>query len=191
MVDQEEIVDRRREIVRHWWHISTAVPVILERLSRHDEYAFLDPLLTYRQRCKVIQEDIEAIRREAHAGLDVSEMDAKLAHADYIVRTEYIYSQSLQQGNLELAQKLNKDIAKAKGVQTDEPIVVKGDFLTIMMEATKKARATVEHQEQKVIDVVSTPVTTLLSPPVTPEEEPVEKKNSMPAFSILRQKPAL
>lgn len=187
MFDQEEIVDRRREIVRHWYMMQTAVPVIIERLSDHDDFALLDPTLRYREKVKVIQDDILAIRRDIGSAINVAEIDAKEAHAVYIARTEYHYGLALQAGNIELAQKLNKDSAKAKGVQTEEPIVIKGDILEIMREASARAQriAQEEVDKQNTIDV--TPQQQLPEPEVSLVESPQVPSPS--PLSILKRKP--
>lgn len=89
----------------------------------------------------------------------IDEFDFKQQHALYIDRQKFLYNQALQDGNLALAGNFSKDIARAYGVQTDEAIVVKGDFLSMMKGA--KEQALRKLAERKVIDV-------------TPETMPIE-----------------
>lgn len=181
MFDQEEVVNRRREIVRHWWHMKTAVPVILDRLSAHDDFALLDPTLTYRQKIKVIEEDVKAIRDEVFSSVNVTEIDAKEAHAEYISRLEYLYGQALQAGNLDLARTLARDSANAKGIVTDRPASIgAGDALTMIMEANRVGReqamkrmGQAEAEPERVIDV---------TPPALPSPDGVLPPHGPPTI---------
>jgi hypothetical protein len=175
-MDMSEIVDRRREIVRHLAAIGTAIPIIIQKLHEHGD-SFVDPLLTYKQKVAIIKQDINHIRKDAHKALDAAEGDAKDALREYLVKCMYLYDGAIQMGDLRLAKELNEKIAMAKGVQVNEPVVVKNDFLTAMRNAADAGRAR-----------AAKPVVVDITPPPA-EAKQLENKPIMNPLNILAKKP--
>lgn len=145
----QQIIHRRREMVRHLHYTGLSVPLILERLEKHD---FLFPLVAdYDEKYSMVATDIAAIKKAAMEAIAIDEFDIKQQHALYIDRANFLYYQALQDGNLSLAGNFSKDIARAYGVQTDEPIIVQGDMLNLLKGAQVQAQKRL--QERKAIDV--------------------------------------
>lgn len=153
----KEIIDKRQEMVRHLHYTGIKIPLILQRLSDH--LSLFPPAADYDERFCIIASDVATINKQAMDDIAIDEFDFKQQHASYIDRQKFLYNQALQDGNLALAGNFSKDIARAYGVQTDEAIVVKGDFLSIMKGA--KEQALRKLADRKVIDV-------------TPETMPIE-----------------
>lgn len=145
----KQIIDRRRELVRHLHYSGLSIPLILERLEKHDTLFTLTS--SYDDRYQQIHHDIEVIKKEAMDVINIDAFDAKEQHALYIDRQKYLYHLALQDGNIALASTISKDIAKSYGVQTDEPIIVAADIMTLMKKAQQDATKKLE--EKKAIDI--------------------------------------
>ena len=179
-MDMAEIVDRRREVVRHLAAIGTAVPIIIQKLEEHGQ-SFVDPLLTYKQKVAIIKQDINAIRQSTHNALSAAEGDAKDALREYLVKCQYLYEGAIQMGDLRLAKDLNEKIAMAKGVQVNEPVVVKNDLFSVMSRAADAGRA--KMAKPVVVDI--TP------PPIEEKPKQLENRPAMNPLDILAKKPSV
>lgn len=145
----KQSIDRRRDLIRHLFYTGLSVPLILERLEKHE---FLFPITAdYDEKYAIAASDIAAIKKEAIAAIAIDEFDIKEQHALYIDRQKFLYHLALQDGNLPLASTLSKDIGKAYGVRTDEPIVIQGNLLDLLKGMQGSPQKKLE--EQKVIDV--------------------------------------
>lgn len=142
-------IERRRDIVRRHYYTGLSVSLILERLEDMD--ALFPPGADYDERYSIIANDIAAIKKGAMEAISIAEFDAQQKHAEYVDRMNFLYHAAIQDGNIALAAQLSKSIAQAYGVTTDEPVVVRGDFLSTMMSLKQSAQRKLE--ERKVIDV--------------------------------------
>lgn len=155
---ESNIVDRRRDLVKHLHFTRLSVSQIVAKIDGHGELSALFPAhSTYEERKRIIRDDIKTIQADLTADIAIEEFDAKQKHAEYIGRQEFLYTLALRDGNLPLANEVSKTIAKAYGIQTDEPIVVKTDTMALMQAAFKKMQnreqPKIEEQTTEVIDI--------------------------------------
>lgn len=169
------IVDRRRDLVRHLHGIGLSVLQIIERIEGHFE--LFPSTATYKQKRSIIDNDIIEIRNKVMADIAIDTFDAKEKHAEYVEQQKFLYYKAVQDGDYTLAERVSKNIAKAYGINTEEPIVIKSDILTVLSRAREDFKKRKEIEETKAIDV--TPEAS-----ETREEVPIR----LPADAILTKR---
>lgn len=147
------LTDKRRDLVRLLHHTKLSVPQIVERLDKH--YELFPPYCNYEEKKRFVYDDIRAITQDIMADIAIETFDAKQKHAEYIQELIFLYQKALGDSDYALAFQLAKSKAKAYGIQTDEPIVIKTDLMTAFKSAKdlldKKRQREIE--EKKTIDI--------------------------------------
>lgn len=156
-------VEERRELVRGYHRQGLSPAAIISRL---DAKQYFPTTKTYSAKRNLIREDLRFIaaedrRRYAHT---LDEINAALIA--YVGRTEHLYGKAVENGEIDLARQLSKDLARAYGVQTDEPVKVELDMASLMKDAFLSAQA-----KRKAIPAVAR---TIAAPPPPASPSPPE-----------------
>lgn len=138
-----DLLERRRNLVRTLHYQGLQEVDIIQKL---DAAGFFPETEYWKIKRDVVRRDIEKITLADAHRFHVLEVDAHRAHYDYITRQEAIYQKAMERNDLEVAARASKDIAKAHGVQTDEPNRPKEDLMTIMMQMKQKKQLTAPPQ---------------------------------------------
>lgn len=140
----------RIELVRLYTRIGLREEQIIQRLTIGD---YLNPIWEYGKCLKVIRKDIKYVKREDQRRFNQLQEDAKIALAEYIFRQVAIFEKSIEDGNLTLASTTSKDIARAYGLATEEPVVIKGDIISQMKAAFSAAQQKIDQRRSLPIPI--------------------------------------
>ena len=130
-----DLVERRRHLIRALHYQGWKEVDIIQKIDRE---GFFPETEHWTIKRNTVRRDIEKITLADAHRFQQLEIDVHRAHHDYISRQEAIYQKAMERNDLEVAARASKDIAKAHGVQTDEPHRPKEDLRTIMMQMERK-----------------------------------------------------
>jgi len=122
----------RKDLLKNYLRQGLSVPEMMDRLDRQGLFA---PTQGYGARYSLVSRLLRSIRKEDSRRFRVLQEDSERALIEYIERQSFLYRKVVEDGNYELAAKLSKDIAKAHGVVTEEPVRVETDILVQMGQA--------------------------------------------------------
>ena len=146
-----QILERRRSIVRSLYYQGVQQSDIIERLEKDQLFP---EAKSWSSKKQILRRDIDMIVLADAQRFQGLEIDTERARQEYIARQEGIYAKAMERNDLEVAIRASKDIAKAHGIQTDEPVVKSEGLATIMGRMMNKDRLPAP---QKTIDVTPIP----------------------------------
>lgn len=142
----------RKELVRAYYRQGLSVPDIIRRL---DQNTLFSPHQTYNARYSAVLRLRRSVQREDSRRFRALQQDSEQALTQYIARQEYLYMKAVENGNYELAAKLSKDIARAFGVPTEEPIKIETDILTQMGAAFAMAEKKMAERRKQALPALA------------------------------------
>jgi len=139
----------RQDLVQHYWRLGLSIPEMMQRLEIE---GLLATTQTYAAQYAIVSRLLKTVKHEAAKSYTVTPEDNRQAWREYVDRQTFLYYQAVQSGDLALAGELSKDLARAHGINTDEPIVIKTDLMTMLKNAQEQARKKLEAR-RSIIDV--------------------------------------
>lgn len=107
--------------------------------ARLDKFGFFPDRLNYRQQLDVVLADMRKVKKEDKGRFDALREDSQSAWSEYVGRQMALFEKCMDDGDHALASQVSKDIARAYGIDTNEPIKIEGDLVSLMRAATQKA----------------------------------------------------
>ena len=107
--------------------------------ARLDKFDFFPDDMPYQKQMEVVAGDIRKVKREDKGRFDALREDSQAAWAEYVGRQMALFEKCMDDGDHALATQVSKDIARAYGIDTNEPIKIEGDLVSLMRAATQKA----------------------------------------------------
>ena len=147
-----DLIERRRHFIRVLHYQGWKEVDIIQKVTDEGFFPETEYWTTKR---KTVRRDIEIITLADANRFQMLEVDTHRAHHHYIARQEAIYQKAMERNDLEVASRASKDIAKAHGVQTDDPHRPKDDLRTIMMQMKQKKQVTAPAPEAKPEEDIS------------------------------------
>lgn len=147
-----ERTSQRTEIVRLLHRLGRKETEIIQRLQ-NDGYI---PLIwSFGKKTRLIRDDIRRVRKEDMAKFKSVMQDSDSALVDYIGRLQTLFDKAYEDGDWQLCRDLTKDIAKAHGVPTEEPIRIETDILSQMQLAFQTGMRRVSEQKNLPSPVIN------------------------------------
>lgn len=127
-----ERIAERWELVKLYYRSGVSEDQIAKILTDGE---YFPPSWDYRHKIIILRRDIKRIVKNDEQRFARIQQDGQLALIEYISRQELLYQKAMEDRDYGLARELSKDVAKAYGVPTEEPIRLEGDFLSQMKAA--------------------------------------------------------
>jgi len=132
---RDELIDKRRDIIRRQFYLGNKLPAIISSLEKN---SLFPRSLSWGEKCRIVEDDLRIIHKEDRERLATTLDDQKEAQQQYILRQMHLWDLAMEAKDLATASQVSKDIARAQGVQTDQPIQVKTDLAELLMGMSRK-----------------------------------------------------
>ena len=151
-----ERVRQRQELVRLFSRLGIKESEIIQRLQ---DTGYIPATWEFRKKQLLINRDVRKAKKEDIDRYRRLMADGDRALVNYIGKLEVLFEKSYEDGNWSLCRDLTKDLARAHGVPTEEPIRIEGDILSQMQLAFQAGMKRIAEQKRPLpaIDVVPTP----------------------------------
>lgn len=148
-----ERVRQRQELVRLFCRLGTKETEIIQRLQ---DDGYIPASWGYRKKQLLVNRDLRRAKKEDLDRYHRLMGDGDRALVTYIGKLEVLFERAYADGNWSLCRDLTKDLAKAHGVPTEEPIRIEGDILSQMQQAFQMGMRRIAEQKPppRVIEVV-------------------------------------
>lgn len=165
----------RKELVRAYHHQGLSVTDMLRRL---DGNGLFSPTQRYNARYSLVARLLRSTQKEDAKRYRVLQDEAGRALVEYIGRQSFLYQKAVEDGNWALARDLSKDIARAHGVPTEEPIRVETDLLSQLQAAFQVGMKKVTEERRRIAESSKeTPKAIEIMPPSLSGNGKEESKN--------------
>lgn len=140
-----ERVRQRQELVHLFYRLGIKETEIIQRLQ---DDGYLPVTWEYRKKQLLVNRDVRRARKN-----DLDRYHRLIANGDqalvsYIGKLEVLFERAYGDGNWHLCRDLSKDLARAHGVPTEEPIRIEGDILSQMQLAFQVGMRRIAEQKQ-------------------------------------------
>lgn len=139
-----ERVRQRQELVRLFYRLGTKETEMIQRLQ---ENGYIPATWEFRKKQLLVNRDIRRAKKEDLDRYHRLMADGDRSLVDYIGRLETLFENAYQDGNWNLCRDLAKDLARAHGVPTEEPIRIEGDILSQMQIAFRAGMKRIAEQK--------------------------------------------
>ena len=139
-----ERVRQRQEFVRLYYRLGIKETEIISRMQ---ENGYIPALWEFKKKQSLIKRDLKKVKKEDIEQYQrlIAEPDGALV--DYIGKLKALFEKTYEDGNWSLCRDLAKDLARAHGVPTEEPIRIEGDILTQMQAAFQVGMKRISEQK--------------------------------------------
>lgn len=138
----------RRELVRLWVRSGAHEDRIIQILV---DGGYIPPTWEYKGKRALVRSDIRKVQSEDTTKFQSLKLDAEKAWQEYVARQSMLFEKAMEEGNVAVASSISKDIARAYGIPTDEPIRVETNLLDQMKEAIQMGAKRLLEQKQRSI----------------------------------------
>lgn len=126
----------RREVITRLFYAGKKIQeiiVVLDRRKALEAY-------TFHEKIRFVKNEINSIKNRDRSSLLQLRKDADQAFAEYVGRQHFLYGLAVENRDIPNAMQLSKDIARAYGIRTDQPIEVKTDLGEMLRQASMARR---------------------------------------------------
>ena len=148
---------QRVELVRLFYRLGIKETEVIKRI---EDIGYIPATWEFRKKQLLINRDLRKVKREDIIRYQKLMQDGDRALVDYIGKLETIFERAYEDGNWQLCRDLTKDLARAHGVPTEEPIRIETDLLSQMQAAFQVGMKRMSEQKNlpsptPIIDVES------------------------------------
>ena len=142
---------QRLELVRLFYRLDIKETEIIQRLQ---DNGYIPITWDFRKKQLLINRDLRRVKREDINRYHRLMADGDRALVDYIGKLETLFGKAYEDGNWPLCRDLAKDLARAHGVPTEEPIRIESDLLSQMQVAFQAGMKRISEQKNLPVSAI-------------------------------------
>jgi hypothetical protein len=135
---------QRIELIRLFCRLGIKETEVIQRLQ---DGGYIPLSWDFKKKRRLIRKDIKKAKSEDLDRYKQLMSDADGALVEYIGKLEVIFEKAYEDGNWYLCRDLTKDLARAHGVPTEEPIRIETDILSQMQIAFQAGMKKINEQK--------------------------------------------
>lgn len=139
-----ERVRQRQELVRLFYRCGVKETEIIQRLQ---DNSYIPASWEFRKKQLLVNRDVRKAKKEDIDRYRRLMQEGDRALVNYIGKLDTLFEKAYEDGNWSLCRDIAKDLARAHGVPTEEPIRIEGDILTQMQLAFQAGMKRIAEQK--------------------------------------------